>query len=369
MMRLRKGPPDLVIFLVVILLLSIGLVMVFSASSVTSYVRYNDSFYYLKKQLLWAVIGVMAMIAAMNIDYFRTKRYVGPALIVVIFLLVAVLIPGIGKEIKGSSRWIGIGSLSLQPSELAKLAMVFFMARSLSINQDKIKSFLKGLSPHLVLLGVVSLLIMAQPDLGTTVVLAGTTYIMLLAAGADWKQMSYLALAGVVLVAVAIYFEPYRMRRFTAFLDPWQDPRDSGFQTVQSLLALGSGGLIGMGLGRSRQKFFYLPEQHTDFIYAILGEELGFLGAVLVLILFFLLAWRGFRTAISSQDSYGSLLAVGLTSMVILQAVVNIGVVTGSLPVTGITLPLISYGGSSLTFILIGIGILLNISRYATPNK
>jgi cell division protein FtsW len=242
--------------------------------------------------------------------------------------------------------------------------MVIFLAASLSQNRQRLQYLVHGLGPYLALMGLICLLILAQPDLGTAIAVAGTTYLMLAAAGADRRYLALLALLGVAAVALAIAIAPYRMARFTAFLDPWADPQGNGFQTIQSLLAIGSGGLFGTGLGQGRQKLYYVPENHTDFIFAILSEELGFIGAGLVVLLFLILIWRGFNTAFKAPDAFGSLLAAGLTIMLALQALINMGVVTGMLPVTGITLPLVSYGGSSLIFSLLGIGILLNISRY-----
>lgn len=363
-MNARRGSPDFVIMTISLILLTIGLIMVFSSSAVTAYLDYGDSFYFLKRQLFSAVVAISAMIFTMNVDFFYLKRLANPFLIGSLILLMLVLV--IGTVSHGSSRWIDLGFRSVQPSEVVKLSMVIFMAKNLSDNRSKMEYFWSGLMPNLAILGVVCGLILLQPDLGTAVCIAGTAYLMLAAAGSKFSHLTLLAGVGICLVGFAIVFSPYRMERFTAFLHPWADPSDSGYQTIQSLLALGSGGLVGMGLGQSRQKFFYLPERHTDFIYAILGEELGFIGAALVLLLFFVLLWRGFKIALTIHDSFGSLLAVGITCMIIVQMIINIGVVTGSLPVTGITLPFVSYGGSSLVFIMAGVGILLNISRYAS---
>lgn len=359
----RKGNPDFVLLMAILLLIATGIVMVFSSSSVAAYLEFGDALYYLKRQLLWIVVGLAAMVVLVRVDYTLWKRWAGPITLVSFLLLIMVLV--IGISVKGASRWLEFGGLRLQPSEIIKLTMVLFMAHSLSKRQDQLQSFMRGVLPYLVILGAACALILAQPDLGTAVALAGTTYLLFLAAGANWIHLFGMAVAGLAVVSAAIATAPYRMARFTAFLDPWADPSDSGFQTIQSLLALGSGGLFGMGLGQGRQKFLYLPERHTDFIYAILGEEMGLLGAIGVLMLFFLLLWRGYRVALAAPDTFGSLAAVGITSMISLQAVINIGVVTGSLPVTGITLPLVSYGGSSLLFTLAALGILLNISRYS----
>ncbi|NLU47795.1 MAG: putative lipid II flippase FtsW [Syntrophomonadaceae bacterium] len=364
-MRLRKGPPDFILFITTLLLIGIGLVMVFSSSAVTANLRYDDPYLFFKRQLLFAFIGLICMLVVMKINYLRIKDLAIPLMVVALLCLILVVTP-LGIVTKGSSRWLGVGILQFTPSELAKLAIVLFLAKTMAVNIDYIKSFTKGILPFLILTALVCGLIMLQPDLGTAFAIAGTAFFMLLAAGAQASHLGLIAVSGAGLVAAAIAVAPYRMERFIAFLNPWKYPTDEGFQTIQSLYALGSGGLFGMGLGRSRQKFFYLPEQHTDFIFAILGEELGFLGAFLVICLFVLFAWRGFRIAINAPDTFGSLLATGLTVMVVFQAAINIGVVSGALPVTGITLPFISYGGSSLLFTMIGVGLLLNISRYST---
>ena len=365
-MRSRRGSPDFVIMAVSLMLLTIGLVMVFSSSAVSAYLDHGDSFYFLKRQLFSAGVAIAVMIFAMNFDFVYLRRLANAGLIASLLLLMLVLI--IGTVSHGSSRWLDFGFRSVQPSEVVKLAVVIYMAKSLSENRAKMGDFWAGLMPNLAVLGIVCVLIVLQPDLGTAVCIAGTVYLMFAAAGSKFSHLALLAVAGFSLIMVAIFISPYRAERFTAFLHPWDDPADTGYQTIQSLLALGSGGLAGMGLGQSRQKFFYLPERHTDFIYAILGEELGFIGAALILLLFFVLLWRGFKVALSIQDSFGSMLAVGITCMIIVQMIINVAVVTGSMPVTGITLPFISYGGSSLVFIMAGVGILLNISRYA-PRK
>lgn len=363
-MRAKKGIPDFALILSVLLLISIGIIMVFSSSAVTSAQMLDDPYYYLKKQVVWAILGMIAMFTAIKIDYFRLKKMVNPIFVLCLVLLILVLL--ISDPHKGSARWLGVGALSFQPSEAIKLAMIMFLSKMLSMKQTTIKSFTQGVVPVLILLGLVCGLILAQPDLGTAVAIAATTYFLLMAAGARLSHLSLLAVLGIGLVALAIFVEPYRMERFTAFLNPWADPTDTGFQTIQSLLALGSGGLFGVGLGASRQKLFYLPEKHTDFIFAIIGEELGFIGGALIILLFLLFAWRGFKIALGAPDTFSSLLATGITTMVCFQAIINLGVVTGSLPVTGITLPFISYGGSSLLFTMLAVGILLNISRYST---
>lgn len=355
--------PDLVLLGTILALLGIGFIMVYSSSAVRGYIQYDDPYHYLKMEFLWVILGLGAMILSMRVDLRLLRRFALPALYVAIALLVAVKIPGIGRKVNGADRWIGLGPLSIQPSEVIKLSMVLIMSHILALDPHKILSFRKGVLPVLGLLGVIAGLIMLQPDLGTTLVIAATTFFLLIAAGARVGHILGLAGTGLGLVVAAIAAAPYRMRRILAFLDPWADPLGNGYQTIQALLALGPGGLFGLGLGQSRQKFLYLPENHTDFIFAMIGEELGFVGASLVVLLFFLFAWRGFRVAMRAPDTFTGFLAVGLTAMVSIQAMINMGVVSGVLPVTGITLPFISYGGTSLVFTMIGVGVLLNISR------
>ncbi len=364
-MRLKKGPPDFILFITTLALIGIGLVMVFSSSSVTANVNYDDAYYFFKKQLMWALVGLVGMILVMKLNFSKLKDFALPMIIIAFICLVAVLTP-LGIHAKGASRQLGVGFARFSPSEFTKLAMILFLAKSMEINMNKISSFSKGVLPYMFMLALACGLIMMQPDLGTSFVLAGTVFFMLVVAGAKWSHLGYISLAGLSAVAAAIFFEPYRMERVVAFANPWKYASDEGFQTIQSLYALGSGGLFGMGLGRSRQKFFYLPEQHTDFIFAILGEELGFIGVSLVISLFLLFAWRGFKIALNAPDNFSSLVAAGITVQIVFQAIINIGVVSGALPVTGITLPFISYGGTSLLFSMASVGLLLNISRYSS---
>jgi cell division protein FtsW len=362
--KYRKVDP--VLLGVILTLLLIGIVMTYSSSAVKGYLYYEDPYHFFKAELVWVGLGLAAMTLALVFDWRFLFQWAKPILYFALLLLVMVKIPGIGRTVNGATRWIGIGPLSIQPSEVIKLAMVLMMARYLSANPNNIRHFGRGVIPSLALLGVVCALIMLQPDLGTTLVIAATVFFMLLAVGANLGHMAGLGLAGLGLVVAAIIAAPYRMRRIFAFLDPWADPAGNGYQTIQSLLALGPGGLFGLGLGQSRQKFLYLPENHTDFIFAMIGEELGFIGATLVVLLFFLFIWRGLRTAMKAPSAFLGLLAVGLTSLIGIQAMINMGVVTGVLPVTGITLPFISYGGTSLLFTMAGAGLLLNISATDT---
>lgn len=363
-MVVRPKSPDFIIFFAIMALLTIGVIMVYSSSAVSAYVNFNDSYYFLKRQLIWVSLGFFAMLFTMSIDYHVWRKLAKPVMLVTLVLLILVLIPGLGKVVNGARRWLGFGSLYLQPSEIAKLSMVLFCADSLSRYQERITSFLKGMLPHLLMLMVIFGLILKEPDLGTALVIGGTVFILLFSAGAKISHLVSLGVSGIAGIVVAIIVEPYRMKRILAFSDPWSDPLNTGYHIIQSLYAIGSGGLFGVGLGRSREKFLYLPEPHTDFIFAILAEELGFIGTVTIVLLFFLFVWRGFKVAVSAPDIYGSMLAAGITSMIGLQALMNIAVVTASMPVTGIPLPFISFGGSALIFTLAGVGILLNISRY-----
>lgn len=360
-----RSAPDLIMLAATFALLAIGVVMVYSASAVLSYHDFGDWYYYLKRQLLFAVLGVLAMLAIMNVDYWVWKKFAKIALAVGFLLLVIVLIPGVGVVRGGARSWLGISSFGIQPSEFMKICTILFLAKLLSEEQGKMSSFKKGLMPPLAIVGLAFGLIMLQPDLGTGTVLVGASLLMIYVAGARISHLAGLGLLGVAGFVGLILVAPYRLRRITAFLDPWQDPLGAGYQSIQSLYAIGPGELVGLGLGMSRQKYNYLPEPQTDFIFSIIAEELGFIGGALVLILFALLVWRGMRTAITAPDTFGSLLAAGIVGMIAVQVIINIGVVIGMFPVTGITLPLISYGGSSLTLMLTSIGILLNISRYS----
>lgn len=358
-------PPDMVLFGVTLALLVIGMVTVFSASYATALRDFGDPYYYIKRQLIWAVLGLIALFLMMNIDYRVLRRFALPGLLITIVLLGLVLV--IGSEAGGGRRWINLGFLSFQPSELAKVALVNFIAAFVAFQGGKMRRFFQGFLLPMCIAGFIAALILAEKDFGTSAAVGLNALVMLFAGGAQFWHLSLVAVAAVPAMALLIKLEPYRLRRITAFVNPWLDPLDSGWNIIQSLYAIGSGGLFGLGLGAGRQKFAYLPEQHTDFIFAVLAEELGFLGTATVLILFFTFAWRGFRIALAAPDVYGSMMAVGLTSMVTLQALINIGVVTGSMPVTGITLPLVSAGGTSLLVTLAAIGVLLNISRYLGP--
>jgi len=360
-----RSAPDIWLLISILLILGIGLMMVYSASAVKGFHEFGDPFYFLKRQAIFAGLGLVSMLFLSRINYTLWKK-LAPILLLVCFgLLLLVLIPGIGDVRGGARSWLGIGSFGIQPSEFMKLAMVIFLAKWLSIEQQKITQFTKGLMPPLALVFVAFGLIMLQPDLGTGAVMVGASIILIFTAGARLIHLGGLAMIGVVGFVGLIIAAPYRLKRITSFLDPWADPLGGGYQIIQSLFAIGPGGLVGLGLGASRQKFSYLPEPQTDFIFSILAEELGFIGGATLILLFLIVVWRGVRTAISAPDTFGSLLAIGITSIIGVQVLINIGVVIGMMPVTGITLPLVSYGGSSLTLLLTAFGILLNISRYS----
>lgn len=353
-----KSSPDIIVFLIVMILIGIGLVMVYSASAV------QEGFRYLNRQLMWSAVGITAMIFFMNFNYQRYRRLTGWLLIGSIACLILVLVPGIGIVVNGSRRWLGFGPLRFQPSEIAKFALILFLAHYMAIRADRLRTRVVSIIPPLIISGIVCVLILIE-DLGTAVALGGTVFLMLFSVGVHYAVLTGLICMGIPGVLYFIFSDQYsyRKKRILAFLNPWADPLGSGYHIIQSLMALGSGGIFGVGLGHSRQKFYYLPEPNTDFIFAVIGEELGFIGTGLIVLLFIGLAWRGFQIALKCEDLFGSLLAVGLTCMIVLQAMINIAVVSGAMPVTGITLPFISYGGSSLCIMLSAVGILLNISR------
>ena len=362
----RKLSPDLVLFGLVLALVSIGVVMVYSASAIIAADRFGDPFFFLKKQLFWALLGVGCLWVAMAFDYRRLERFVVPLLVLSLVLLVLVLVPPFGQAINGTRRWFRVGPLSFQPVELAKFSLVLYLASFLTRRQELVQSFGKGLLPLLLMAGTMAALTIVQPDLGNSLTLLVLTLGLAYLAGARPLHMAAVAAAALPVVAVLIAMKPYRWRRMVAFVNPWDDPQGSGFQIIQSFLALGSGGWFGRGLGESKQKLFYLPEPYTDFIFAILGEELGLVGAAVVVTLFALVIWRGLRVGLRAPDAFGSYLALGITLMLATQTVVNLGVVMGALPTKGLPLPFVSFGGSALCMTMFSAGVLLNISQHTT---
>lgn len=355
---------DAVLFLSVMALVSIGVVMVYSASSIVALKRYGDGYYFLKRQFIFASFGVFMMLLVSRIDYRVYQKVALPFMGVTLISLVLVLIPHIGVDIAGTRRWFRLGSLTFQPAEFMKLVMVTYMAHSLSKKGDRMKIFSIGIVPHIMVLGFSVLLILMQPDFGTSMTIAAVVFIMLYAAGARLTHLGSLILLSLPAVYLLIFRVAYRRRRIMAFLSPWDDPKNVGFQIVQSFLAFGSGGTLGVGLGDGRQKMFYLPESFTDFIFSNIAEELGLIGAVLVIILFMAFIIRGIKVTLKIDDPFGRYLALGLTSILGLQAFINMAVVMGLLPTKGLPLPFISYGGSSIVMSMIGVGILLNISSH-----
>ncbi|MBQ3643089.1 MAG: putative lipid II flippase FtsW [Candidatus Riflebacteria bacterium] len=349
--------------------MGVGLVMVYSASSITSLAQMSDGLYYFKRQLMWVIIGLVAMLLTSGISYNKLEKISVPLLGIAIVLLAIVLIPGVARDIGGAKRWIRFGSIGFQPSEFAKMCFVLYMAHSISARQKVIKSFLYGMLPDLFVTGIVFLLIYSEPNLSTASLILGTYFTMYFLGNGSLLNLGSLAGCGLVLVTSLIFQASYRMKRFWAFIDPWENAKTSGYHIIQSLVAIGSGGIWGLGLGQSRQKFFILPERHTDFIFAITCEELGLVGGIAVLILFFILIWRGLYIASRAPNTFGFLTAAGITTVIGLQIIVNIGVVLSLMPTTGVTLPFISYGGSSTLFLAIGVGILLNISRYGSQEN
>ncbi|MBV8205114.1 MAG: putative lipid II flippase FtsW [Candidatus Eremiobacteraeota bacterium] len=360
-----RRSPDAVLLAITALLTGIGIVMVFSASSAVAYTQFHDAAYYLKRELIWAVIGAVALVIGMRLDYTKLRPAAPWIFGIAVVLLAAVLMPSLGSIEGGARRWLGAGPVSFEPSEFAKLALVLFVARLVSARADGAASFTRVGFPVLFWVGVCFALVMRQPDLGTASIYLLTAFVMLFAAGARPEQLLIEAAVAVPAMLGFIYASPYRRERFLAFLHPWRDPQGTGYHIIQSLYALGSGGIVGLGLGQSRQKFGYLPAQHTDFIFSIIGEELGFIGAVTVLVLFLAFAYRGIRIAMRADDRFGFYLATGITASIALQALINIGVVTSSWPVTGVPLPFISYGGTSLVITLFSVGLLASVSRGA----
>ncbi|MEG1536922.1 MAG: putative lipid II flippase FtsW [Clostridiales bacterium] len=364
MKQKTKVAPDWWILISALLLLAMGIIMVFSSSQYfASYAPYNDAYTFVKQQAISAVIGIVAMIAAYKLDYPWYRRFCLPAFLAVLVLLVFMAVSEQIAVIGGAQRWMEIGGLQFQPSELSKIALPMLLACMLSQWQKEIKSF-KCACYCIGLTGLVCGLILLQKDLSTAAVVGMSAFVMMVCAGVAGKYLGIVVAGGVGAGVLAIVLEPYRLERVYSWLNPWDYPKDEGYQAIQSLLALGSGGLSGVGLGAGGAKWFYLPSRHTDFIFSVLGEELGFVGGVFLIALFMLFVWRGMTTAVKAENTFASLLAAGLTSAIAAQALVNLGVVTGLLPVTGVTLPFVSYGGTSLVVTLIMTGMLLNISRF-----
>jgi cell division protein FtsW len=360
----RKLKSDKVLFLATLLLVCVGVVMVYSATTFHALESWDDRYKYVTKQALWAILGVAGLALAMRIDYrvYRNEAFIYGLVGVIVLMLIAVLFK---TPIKGARRWLGLGSLGIQPSEFAKLVCVLFTALILERRMHRIDEVRYSLLPIGIVVGCMIALIFKEPDMGTAVSMFLVVAVMVFAAGLSYRYVVGVALAALPTLYLAVILAPYRMRRFMAFLDPYSDPRHEGWQPIQSMIAVATGGLFGKGLTHGVQKLSWLPEPHTDFIYAVIGEELGIIGTTAVLLCFCAIAWRGIRIALRTEDSFGAFLAVGLTTMICAQALINMCVVLSLLPTKGIPLPLVSFGGSSLLVSLVGIGLLLNISQHA----
>lgn len=356
------GPQDHLLLYATLGLVLLGLTSVFTSSTVMAMAQFQDPYYFVKRQFFYALLGLALLYGASRIPYQYWKPLVYPILLLSLISLLLVFVPGIGAKVRGAARWLKLGPLTLQPSEFAKLAMVIFLAYSLARKQEKMKYFAIGFLPHMLVAGLFIALILKEPDFGTAVTLGLITFIMLLVGGTRVTYIFFAGLAGLILGILAVLRDPKKFARILSFLDPWKHGQDVGYQLKQSLLAIGSGGLIGVGPGQSRAKLFYLPDAHTDFILAIYSEEWGLVGVLLLLALFTLVAGRGLRLSLRAPDAFGSYLALGLTLIISLQAAINMGVVTGILPTKGLSLPFLSYGGSNLLTNLLAVGILLNIS-------
>ncbi len=353
---------DFMILIPAILLISLGLVVVYSTSSNLAEHRLGDSYFYLKRQSLFCVIGIGLMVLTRYIPCTLYSKFVYPLLLVSVCLLALLFVPGLGRKVGGACRWMSLGNFSFQPSEFVKFSLAVYMAYSMSRKGTAMESFSKGLLPHLLIAGAFILLIVLQPDLGTAVIIGVWVLIVLFVGGVRIFQLFSILLLSAPVFIWLIWNADYRLKRWLAFINPWDDPQGIGFQIIHSFLAFGSGGIFGVGLGNSKQKLFYLPEPHTDFALSIMGEELGLVGVAAIIVLFGILIMGGIRVSLKAKDLYSAYLALGLTSFIGLQVLINMGVVMGLLPTKGLTLPLISYGGSSLVITLVSIGVLLNIS-------
>lgn len=370
-MNLKNRQIDFWLIMTILILLGLGTMMVFSSSSAASYVKFESSFSLLLKQLLWVGVGLLVMIIVSRIDYHFIGRFTMPIFLVALVLITLVLIPGVGKSFNNARRWLGVGSfLTFQPSEFMKLGIVLLFAYLLS-NTRYVKKMkgVKGFVIMLGIIGVVAALLFLQPHVSCIIIIGLVSVIMMFIGGVKLRYFLVVGGVGVAGAVIAFISLNHVRERVLAFTDPFAYASDDGYQVVQSLLAIGSGGLTGKGLGQSVQKYLYLPEPYNDFIFSILAEEMGFIGVAIVLSLYCVFIWRGYKIAINAPDRYGSLVAAGITTIIAVQVLMNIAVVTSSMPVTGVSLPFFSYGGTSLVIMMINMGILLNISKESDYNK
>jgi len=360
----RKGEPDILLFILIFVLAGIGIAMCYSASAVSALKTMGDSFFYLKKQLIWFGVSFMALLVVQEIDYRVYRKYTTVMLLASLVLLVVVLVPGIGHEAKGSARWINFGFARLQPSEFVKIFMVLYLVKVFSSDADTVGSPVMQMFIPLLIIALMFVLIMLQPDFGTGVDLLIVSVVILFVSGFPLRYILTLMVLSLPMFYLLVYQVDYRRERILAYLDPWKDRFGNGYHIIQSFIAFKKGGILGVGLGYGTQKIVRLPEPHTDFIFAVIAEEVGIFGTAFIVVLYLLLFMRAITISINAPDEFGRLLAIGLGLLLVVQAYINMGVVTGSLPTTGIPLPFISYGGSSLLSSMIAAGILLNISRY-----
>lgn len=363
MSNMKNKKFDYKLFGAVIFIALFGIVMIYSASSIWANYKFHDSFKFVKSQSVFFIVGILIMLFLAKIDYNKYKKWANVILLGCFVLLVLVLIPGIGSVRNGSRSWFGIGGFGIQPSEFAKIGLIIYVSKYLANNQKDMRYIKKGVLPLLLVIGVFFLLIMLEPDFGTAMVIVLTLVVMIFISGVKISFFVKIGLLGLLGIVGLVIIAPYRMMRIVAFLNPWSDPLGSGYQIIQSLYAIGPGGLLGQGFLKSRQKQFYLPEPQTDFIFSIISEEFGFLGILLITSFFAFIFYRIIKVSLQSSDLFGKYLAFGLGTGIIIQALLNISVVIGLLPVTGVTLPFFSYGGSSLLVSMASIGIILNISR------
>jgi len=362
----RPGPPDYLLLVATAMLLITGLLAVYSSSFAVGYREYGDTNYFVARQALFALAGVGALIFFMRLDYNRLRALSVPMLAIALVGLLAVLLPGLGVQRNGAARWFALGPVLLQPSEFAKLAVIIYISAWLASRGQQLHKFSLGFVPFVLLLGVIGGLVIAEPDMGTAIIILLTASTLFFVAGAPLSHLALLIGVGGVIGYAVILSKDYQMDRLVSFVSPESDPQGIGFQVIQLLIALGSGGPLGLGWGVSRQKYFYVPGAHTDGVFAILGEELGFIGLMVILGMFAFFVYRGLRVTMRSQDRFATLLGIGIVSWITFQTLINIGGITRTIPLTGVPLPFLSYGGSSLIWILAAIGVLLSVSRYTS---
>ncbi|MFH1837420.1 MAG: putative lipid II flippase FtsW [Candidatus Omnitrophota bacterium] len=354
-----------IILLSTLLLLMLGTVMIYSSSAIYAHGAYGDSLYFVKRHLFFLLSGLIVAVFCMSLSAARVREFAGPLMLGSIVLLILVLIPGIGSVAGGARRWIRFFGLGFQPSEVVKILLVIYLADFIARKGNMMNNLLRGFLPSIFVIGLTSGLVLLEPDMGTFVAIFFIGMVMLFVSGVKLKHIFSIALCSMPALFWAVSSEPYRIKRILTVLDPWKDSQGAGFQLIQSFIALGSGGLLGLGLGESKQKLFYLPESHTDFIFSIIGEELGFIGAASTIVLFGVLVWYAFRVSFKIKEKFASLVVFGLTVMIAFEVIVNVGVSTGILPTKGLPLPFISYGGSSLVCHLAAIGLILCMARQA----